>query len=81
MLYRGDKMNLVKLKTLLNDFNKINIKNIPTETTFLDISGFPHYENVCSNILKFFFSSDELHGLKDLLVRALLVSLGEVPFL
>ena len=79
VLYRGDRMNLVRFKTLLSDFNKINIKNIPTETTFLDISGFPHYENVCSNILKFFFSSDELHGLKDLLVQALLVSLGEVP--
>lgn len=72
-------MDLIKLETLLNDFNKINIKNIPTETTFLDISGFPHYENVCSNILRFFFSSDELHGLKDLLVQALLVSLGEIP--
>lgn len=79
MLYRRNRMGPVRFKTLLNDFNKINIKNIPTETTFLDISGFPHYENVCSNILKFFFSSDELHGLKDLLIQALLVSLEEVP--
>jgi len=39
----------------------------------MEIAGFPHYENVCSNILKFYFSSDtNLHNLDDLLLRSLL---------
>lgn len=40
--------------------------------TFMEISGYPHYENVCSNILAFYFDSSGEHGLKDLLVRAFL---------
>jgi hypothetical protein len=40
--------------------------------TFMDISGYPHYENVCTNILAFYFDPDEEHGLKDLLICAFL---------
>ena len=45
--------------------------------TFLEVSGFPHYENVCSNILRFYFDSSAEHGLKDLLLKAFLRLVGE----
>jgi hypothetical protein len=44
------------------------------EPTLMEISGYPHYENVCSNILAFFFSSNEDHGLKTLLLESLLAA-------
>ena len=40
--------------------------------TLMDIAGYPHYENVSSNILKFFFEPDSPHGLGSLMVDALL---------
>jgi len=38
--------------------------------TFMEVSGYPHYENVCSNILKFFFDPAAEHGLGDLFLLA-----------
>ena len=40
--------------------------------TFFDVAGYPHYENVISNILAFFFNTREEHGLKDLWLKSLL---------
>lgn len=39
--------------------------------TFMEISGYPHYENVCSNILAFFFNPSEPHGFGTLFLDAL----------
>lgn len=39
---------------------------------FLDIAGMPHYENVNSNLLQFFFDSTEEHGFRDLFFTSLL---------
>lgn len=39
--------------------------------TFMDVSGYPHYENVCSNILAFYLDPGQEHGLKDLFISAL----------
>ena len=39
--------------------------------TFFSIAGFPHYENVMSNVYQFFFSTDEAHGLGSLCIDAL----------
>ncbi|MDT0628057.1 PD-(D/E)XK nuclease family protein [Alteromonas sp. W364] len=50
-------------------------EGLPTVTnsrTFMQLSGYPHYENVCSNILGFFFDPTNEHGLKDLFYQALL---------
>jgi len=44
--------------------------------TFMEISGYPHYENVCSNILAFYFDPSGEHGMKDLLVCAFLRMAG-----
>jgi len=40
--------------------------------TFMEISGYPHYENVCSNILAFYLNPSNEHGLKDLVLHSLL---------
>lgn len=58
------------------DFTKllVDFKTIPKHKrikTFLEISGYPHYENVCSNILQFYLNPNEEHGLKDLLINSL----------
>jgi hypothetical protein len=38
----------------------------------MEISGYPHYENVCSNILAFYLNPSNEHGLKDLVLNSLL---------
>lgn len=42
------------------------------QPTFFSIAGFPHYENVMSNVYQFFFSTDSPHNLGSLCVDALL---------
>lgn len=59
------------------DFTKIllDFKSIPRHKrtkTFMEISGYPHYENVCSNILQFYLEPNNEHGLKDLVLNSLL---------
>ncbi len=59
------------------DFTKIllDFKSIPRHKrtkTFMEIAGYPHYENVCSNILKFYLDPSNEHGLKDLVLNSLL---------
>lgn len=40
--------------------------------TFMEVSGYPHYENVCSRILGFYLDSKQQHELKDLFISAIL---------
>ncbi len=61
----------------LTDYLKIIIdfKSIPQHKqsrTFMEICGYPHYENVCSNILQFFLNPTNEHGLKDLMLNSML---------
>ena len=42
------------------------------KVTFFDVTGYPHYENVASNVLKFFFDPNEEHGFGDLWFKSLL---------
>jgi hypothetical protein len=44
----------------------------PHEQTFMEISGYPHFENVCSNILQFYLQPSNEHGLGTLLLDTLL---------
>jgi hypothetical protein len=46
------------------------VKQLPK--TFMEIAGYPHYENAVSNILQFFFSPDEEHDFQDLFIYCLL---------
>lgn len=45
--------------------------------TFFSIAGFPHYENVLSNVYQFFFNTASPHGLGTLCTEALLDVVGE----
>lgn len=60
-------------------FKKLReIKSAPARRkTFMDISGYPHYENVVSNILSFYFDDSEEHGMKDLWFKSLMSISGE----
>jgi hypothetical protein len=55
---------------LLDEFDRLppRPKRLPT---LMDIAGYPHYENVCSNILRFFFDPEGAHGLGTLLLDVL----------
>jgi hypothetical protein len=53
------------------------LPQIKSSQTFMEVSGYPHYENVCSNILAFYFNPAEEHGLKDLLLSAFLRMAGK----
>ena len=63
--------NLGNYEAFLGAFEKTPRlpKRMPT---VFDIAKYPHYENVCSNILGFFFDTQECHGLRDLALKSLL---------
>ena len=55
---------------LLDEFKQLpsHPERLPT---FLEITGYPHYENACSRILAFFFDPQRPHGLGTLFLDAL----------
>lgn len=54
--------------SLLLDFHAL--PRVERASTFMEIAGYPHYENVCSNILKFYFDPTAEHGLGDLFLKS-----------
>lgn len=65
------EMEIEQIKEML-----IKFKSIPKikekKPTYLEIAGFPHYENVISNIVSFFLDTKEVHGFGDLFIKSLL---------
>jgi len=62
------------IKELIEFFKNINIPKIEKkETTFLEIAGLPHYENVISNIYAFYLNPYEKHKLEDIFISSLLM--------
>lgn len=59
-----------------SEYSALLVKPIPAintpAKTFMEIAGFPHYENVVSNILQFYFSPAEEHGLNYLFIDSLI---------
>jgi hypothetical protein len=55
---------------LLSEFESLP-KDVRSESIF-DIAGYPHYENVASNILAFFLNPNNEHGLGQLILSSLL---------
>ncbi|WP_096156402.1 MULTISPECIES: PD-(D/E)XK nuclease family protein [Bacillus] len=43
-----------------------------TAITISEICGYPHYENVVSNVLAFFFDPGKGHGLETLCIEAIM---------
>jgi hypothetical protein len=72
-----DNVNFERFERLLAEFSRLPRKK--EARTFMQVAGYPHYENVCSNILAFYFNPVEEHGMGDLLLRALMACLG-VPY-
>src|SRR3954454_21989834 len=63
-------MSINDFESLLEKIKELRrgAKRLPT---FMEIAGYPHYENVCSNILAFFLDPEEQHGLGVLVLDAL----------
>ncbi len=61
-------IDLVALQKFLNE-PIVEVK--PWQRTLFDIAGFPHYENVVSNVYAYFLDPKEEHGLGTLFLEAL----------
>jgi hypothetical protein len=64
-------MELATAAALIDALQKIPRKG-PLHQTFMELSGYPHYENVCSNILRFFLDPSPPHSLGSLCLEAIL---------
>lgn len=64
-----------RFERLLDAFGRIH-GEAATPTTLLEAAGYPNYENVASNLLKFFLDPLEKHGLQALFLKALIEPLG-----
>lgn len=58
--------------SLLEKFRDVPASRKEVNLTIFEICGFPHFENVVSNVLAFFLDADEVHGLGSLLIESLL---------
>ena len=63
-------MELSNYSELLNEASELYKKIPKKEKTFMEVSGYPHYENVCSNILAFYFNPIEEHQLNNLFINS-----------
>ena len=52
--------------SLLEAFEKVQPTHEKADETMFEICGFPHYENVVSNVLAFFFDDKNNHNLNGL---------------
>ncbi len=57
-------------EALLDAFGRLpaRVERLPT---FMEIAGYPHYENACSNVLAFYLDPEQPHGLGTLVLAAL----------
>ena len=67
----SDEWNAEAAEALLEEFRQQVPPRPERPPTLMEISGYPHYENVCSNILAFFFDPSKPHGLGTLFLDAL----------
>ena len=61
--------------TLLQEYD--SLPEIEHSKSIFDVAGYPHYENVCSNILAFYLDPSNEHGLGNLFLTALMELFGE----
>ena len=66
-------MKYEEMRELLETFKKLdNQTHKNRRQTFMTVSGYPHLENVASNVLAFFFNDTEEHGFENLWIKSLL---------
>ena len=70
-----EKEQLARFEEILERFADLGERAPQRRETFMSVSGYPHYENVVSNILAFFFS-DGSHGFGNLWASSLLKCAG-----
>ncbi len=66
--------NYDKYMKLLQEFK--TLPNTSKSESIFDIAGYPHYENVSSNILAFYLNPNNEHGLGNLLLSSLMSLAG-----
>ena len=67
----NDGWDVDAAQTLLDEFSRRVPPRPERPPTFMEITRYPHYENVCSNILAFFLDPGNPHGLGTLFLDAL----------
>lgn len=67
-----DRDTAAEYEGLLEEFALLEEQLPKARKTIMGVSGYPHYENVVSNLLAFFLDSREEHGFGDLWPRSLL---------
>ena len=72
----NDVWDVDAAQTLLDEFSRQVPPRPERPPTLMEISGYPHYENVCSNILAFFLDPGNPHGLGTLFLDALVQAGG-----
>lgn len=66
-------MKYEEFEKLLMAFKQVDIQpQKKRRQTFMTVSGYPHIENVASNVLAFFFNDTEEHGFENLWLKSLL---------
>lgn len=71
MMTDAPPLGLKRMYTLLQRSRRL-APVVADSPTFLEISGYPQYESVCSNLLAFFFDPEGPHKLGPLFLAALL---------
>ena len=69
-------LSIEQITDLFADLEKLP-KAINREPTFMEIAGYPHFENVCSNILAFYLQPSNEHGFGTLFLDVLATLIGE----
>lgn len=69
-------MNIQTYSELITQFKSFSALQ-DVEQTFLEITGYPYFENVASNILEFFFDPEREHGLDTLFIEAILDTISQ----
>jgi hypothetical protein len=64
--------NLATLEPFINEVLNIKFNFKEDEKTFFDIAGFPHYENVVSNLYAYFLNPENDHNLGRLFLDSLI---------
>lgn len=70
------KNTLHAISQMVFAFQGLHLKTARTEQTFMQLTDYPHLENVCSNVLAFFFNTEETHGFGNLFIMSLLECVG-----
>lgn len=71
------RVEIQKIEETIEKIKKVYKPKKKRESTFMEITRYPHYEIVCSNILAFYFKVEEEHQLKDLFLRALMKTINK----